>query len=268
MSINQNVATAARRLQLASETLTPCVPIRDLLDDADIDAAYAVQQQNLLERYAGGRRRVGRKIGLTSDIVQRQLGVGQPDCGSLLDDMRVPAGSTVRYADLLQPKVEAEIAFTLKDDIANAPGSIDDIAEAIESATAAIEIVDSRVAGWDISIIDTIADNASSGMFVLSDVNRSIDGLVLPELRMSMCADGIEVSTGSGAACLGNPLNAVRWLAMTALRNGDPLRAGEIILSGALGAMVTVHGGEHFRASITGFAPVDVTFTAKESEHD
>jgi 2-keto-4-pentenoate hydratase len=262
MTGSDTVELAAARLRDAEQRLVPCLPIRDLFDPLDIASAYAVQQRNLDVRFAAGRTRVGRKIGLTSAAVQNQLGVKQPDSGSLLDDMIV-AGGVVPAGRLLQPRVEAEIAFWLARDLPDAAG-LDEVADAIGDACAAIEIVDSRVRNWDISIVDTVADNASSGMFVVSDHRVPLAEVDVLGAEMSMTRNGEVVSTGTGAACLGHPLQAVLWLARAAASLGQPLRAGELILSGALGPLVPVEPGDAVHAEITGLGGVDVRFDRGE----
>jgi len=229
------VAPAARRLRHAARTGNPCPPVRDLIGATDVQAAYAVQQQLTQARLADGARIVGRKIGLTSTAVQAQLGVDQPDFGVLFDDMDM-TGRAVPMSRLLQPKAEAEIAFVLGEDLS------------IASAHVALEIVDSRIRGWDISFADTVADNASSGLFVLGDPIA-----VEPRLaEMTLRLNGEVVSTGTGEACLGDPLNALRWLAETADAYGDPLRPGQVVLSGALGPMVAVAAGDVVETTISG----------------
>ncbi len=267
MTRNELVELAAARLRSATESNKPCPPVRDLLGDADLSSAYQVQQLNLARRLADGAVRVGRKIGLTSEAVQQQLGVDQPDFGSLLDEMRVNPSGTVAAGRLLQPKVEAEVAFWLAADLTGGLSSVAEIAAAVGSVAVAIEIVDSRVAGWDISIVDTVADNASSGMFVVSQTRVPLAELDVAAVEMSLYRNGAVASTGTGVACLGNPLNAVLWLARTAQRLGEPLRAGEIVLSGALGPMVAVSPGDHARAEVSQLGAVEVNFAFEEVEH-
>jgi 2-keto-4-pentenoate hydratase len=236
------VERAAARLRDAQIRGTPCAPVRDLIGPDDVDAAYAVQRVNLRQRYDAGRVRVGRKIGLTSPAVQRQLGVDSPDLGALLDDMVVPDGGAVPAGRLLQPRVEAEVAFWLAADIDTDVADPRELRDAVAAVSAAIEVVDSRIDGWDITLADTVADNASSGMFVVSDARFTLAEVepvdVVMRLRRDDGGDGVLVSEGNGAACLGDPLAALAWLATTARRFGDPLRAGEVVLSGALGPMV------------------------------
>jgi 2-keto-4-pentenoate hydratase len=248
---------AAARLRQAVASRTPCAPVRDLIGRDDTAAAYAVQRLLTEERVAGGGRIVGRKIGLTSPAVQRQLGVDRPDFGVLFADMEVADGGVISTGRLLQPKVEAEVAFVLGRDL----DARADVRDAVEYAIAALEIVDSRIAGWDISFGDTVADNASSGLFVLGRRGVPLSGVEPADVRMTMWLDDEPVSRGSGAACLGDPLNALAWLAATACDLGEPLRAGQVVLSGALGPMVPVRAGARVRAELTGLGSVAVSFS-------
>lgn len=258
------IAEAAQRLATAAADKSPCAPVRDLIGRDDIDAAYRIQTRNIEELLRGGRTVVGRKIGLTSPAVQKQLGVDQPDFGVLLDDFDVSGVDVVDSGRLLQPRIEAEIAFVLSSDIsetitaAQAPGFVDRV-------FASFEIVDSRIAGWDISLADTVADNASSGLYVLGDSLPRIDAPDLAQVTMTMTADGEQVSTGRGSDCLGSPWEALVWLANTSLEYGSPLRAGEVILSGALGPMVPATPGSTYSATISGVGDVSVTFTNKKA---
>jgi 2-keto-4-pentenoate hydratase len=256
------VEEAARRLLEAATSRVPCAPVRDLIGSADTAAAYAVQERLTTARLEAGARVVGRKIGLTSQAVQAQLGVDQPDFGVLFDDMLVEPGAPVPTGRLLQPKVETEIAFVLGSDLDTGPLDAEQVRASVSYAVAALEIVDSRIAGWDITFADTVADNASSGLFVLGVEHRELDGFQPAEALMSMRLDGNEVSTGSGAACLGDPLLALAWLARTARDFGAPLRAGQVVLSGALGPMAAVGPGSVVSATITGLGEVSATFSS------
>ncbi|MCK8647130.1 fumarylacetoacetate hydrolase family protein [Mycobacterium colombiense] len=230
------------------------------MPERDLDAAYAVQSEIIALRAAGGAHVVGRKIGLTNPKVQAQLGVDQPDFGVLLDDMACEPNMPVDITRLLSPKIEAEIAFVLCADLDQPFISEDEVAAATGHVVAALEIVDSRIADWNITIVDTIADNASSGLFVLGLDEVSLDALDLTAVQMTIRSGEDTLSTGTGAECLGNPLTAVAWLANTARDYGVPLRRGEVILSGALGPMVTAATGELFTADITGIGTVGVSF--------
>jgi 2-keto-4-pentenoate hydratase len=252
---------ALAQLSAARAEAKPCAPVRDLLPEADVDAAYAVQSAWVAGQVAAGARIVGHKIGLTNPVVQVQLGVMQPDFGILLDSMACRAGEPVDTARTLQPRIEAEIAFVLARDLDAHWIGPAEVAAATGYVAAALEIVDSRIADWDIGIVDTIADNASSGLFVLGGHRRAPGGLDLRACTMTMRRDGAQVSAGSGAACLGDPLAAVAWLARTTRAYGAPLRAGDLVLSGALGPMVPVRPGDSFHAEISGIGEVSVSFT-------
>ncbi|MBZ5738833.1 2-keto-4-pentenoate hydratase [Nocardioides mangrovi] len=267
MTSQESISAAVTRLSEAQATRVPCAPVRDLIGTDDLDAAYAVQQGLVKARLAGGATVVGRKIGATSEAVQNQLGVDRPDFGYLLDDMDVSSGvdgDPISMRTLLQPRVEGEVAFVLAKDID--PATEDEITlelvrDAVEVALPALEIVDSRIADWAITFTDTVADNASSGLFVVGREGRSLDDLEPRDVTMSLTINGEERSSGNGAACLGDPLEALRWLAVQAHRYGDPLRAGHLILSGALGPFVPFVPGDRVVATISGFEPLSVTFT-------
>jgi 2-keto-4-pentenoate hydratase len=258
----ETVTKLAERLRACYDSGEPIPPIRDELPEGDVAAAYRVQEVNTEHWLGAGRRLVGRKIGLTSAAVQRQLGVDQPDFGMLFADMAVDDGATVPAGRLLQAKVEAEIAFVLGGDLAVPEPTVVDVIGAVDYAVAAIEIVDSRIADWRIGIVDTVADNASSGMFVLGTTPRSVHDpdLDLRLAGMVMERHGEPLVFGAGAACLGNPLNALRWLAATMAAAGRPLGAGDVVLSGALGPMTTVTPGDRFEARISGLGSVRVGF--------
>ncbi|MFF9454292.1 2-keto-4-pentenoate hydratase [Streptomyces flaveolus] len=253
------VAEAAARLLEAAAGRVPCAPVRDLIGTTDTGAAYAVQQRVTAAHRERGARVVGHKIGLTSSAVQHQLGVDQPDFGVLLDDMGHADGDTVPYASVLQPRVEAEIAFVLGEDLAEGPLDLARVRAAVDHAVAALEICGSRIAGWDITLSDTVADNASAGAFVLGRQRRSLAEFEPRTAVMEMSVDGRTVSEGTGADCLGDPLAAVLWLARTARDLGDPLRAGHVVLSGALGPMSPVAPGSRITATIGGLGTITAT---------
>lgn len=257
------VLAAADALAEAASTLVPCPPVRPLIGADDLGAAYAVQQELVARRVARGASVVGRKIGLTSEAVQRQLGVDQPDFGVLLDDMAYTSGDTVPADAVLQPRAEAEIAFVLRTDLDTGSLDVSQVRDSIAYAVAAIEICGSRIADWDIRFSDTVADNASSGAFVLGSQRSSLDTFDPADATMTMTVDGMEVSSGNGRACMGDPLAAVSWLARTARDLGEPLRAGQVVLSGALGPMFPVAPGATVRAVVEPIG--EVTFTLEGS---
>jgi 2-keto-4-pentenoate hydratase len=256
------IQAAVERLAQAQATRVPCAPVRDLIGTDDLAAAYAVQQGLVQARLAAGATVVGRKIGATSEAVQKQLGVDQPDFGYLLDEMDVSAADPISMRTLLQPRVEAEVAFRLGRDI-DVPEeqiTLDLVHEAVDVALPALEIVDSRIADWQIGFTDTVADCASSGLFVVGTDERPLAEVSPVDVAMSLTINGEERSSGNGAACLGDPLEALRWLAVQSARFGDPLRAGQLILSGALGPFVPFAAGDRVEASISGFDTLSVTF--------
>jgi 2-keto-4-pentenoate hydratase len=249
----------ATRLRAAYAT-GAVAPLRDGLDPTDAVGAYAVQALNTKLWVSEGRRIVGRKIGLTAKAVQAQLGVDQPDFGVLFADMAIPDGGVLKASQVLQPKAEAEVALVLARDLAMANPTADDIAQATDHAVAAIEIVDSRISDWKITFADTVADNGSSAFFVLGADRKSLKGLDLYTCGMALEVDDALVSFGAGAACLGHPLIAAAWLAKTLAATGDALRAGDIILTGALGPMATLTPGQHIAAEIGGLGQVSFSF--------
>lgn len=262
------VTTAADRLVAAASSGVPCAPVRDAIGSDDLAAAYAVQQRVIAGRVAAGTRVVGRKIGLTSRAVQEQFDVNQPDFGVLLDDMKFLGGDTIPHGTVLQPRVEAEIAFKLRGDLVDGDLGLQQIRDAVEYAVAALEICGSRIADWDITIADTIADNASSGAFVIGPKRLGLDEFEPRDVSMKLEVDGEVVSTGQGTACLGDPLLAVQWLARTAREFGEPLRAGQIVLSGALGPIRPVGPGATISADITGLGKVTVDMGEENESHE
>jgi 2-keto-4-pentenoate hydratase len=250
----------AERLREAERSGQAIAPIRDQLPAGDVQAAYAVQQINTGHWLAQGRRAVGRKIGLASKVVQKQLGVDQPDFGMLFADMALADGAEVPLARVMQPKVEAEVALVLERDLTLPDPTLAEVISAIAYAVPAIEIVGSRIAGWNIGLTDTIADNASAGLFVLGATPVPLAGLDLRLCGMVMERRGDQISVGAGAACLGNPLNAAQWLARTMVEVGAPLQAGDVIMTGALGPMAAVGAGDVVTARIAGLGSVRVGF--------
>jgi 2-keto-4-pentenoate hydratase len=249
----------ARRIRDAYSG-SPLAPLRGDLGPTDADGAYTVQTINTRFWEAQGRRIVGRKAGLTALAVQQQLGVDQPDFGVLFDDMRVADGGSLNPSRCIQAKAEAEIAFVLGADLPSPDTTPDEAAAAIAGVHAAIEIVDSRIADWKITFADTVADNGSSAFFVLADEGLRLTGIDLEGAGMEMRVNDAVASTGVGAAALGNPLNAAAWLARTLAARAEPLKAGDILLAGALGPMVTLAPGDRIEATIKGIGSCSFTF--------
>ncbi len=253
------IRQAAQLLVSAAREQAPCAPVRVLLGN-DLKAAYEVQELVIATQESPANPRVGRKVGLTSPAVQRQLGVDQPDFGVLLAEMDVSGLAEIPSDSLLQSRIEAEVAFVLREDITSPDR--ESVTAAVDYAVAALEIVDSRISDWDISITDTVADNASSALFVLGDRRVPLTDFVPAEVEMTLQSNGVEVSSGNGAACLGDPINALVWVAETAHRLGRPLRAGEVVLSGALGPMVPFRPGDRVEAVISGLGTVSASAAA------
>jgi len=235
-------------------------PLTGRYPDITIEDAYAIQQRLTQRRLAAGQRIIGKKIGVTSQAVMNMLGVDQPDFGMLTDTMVYDEGQAIPASALIQPKAEGEIAFLLKRDLQGPGVTAAEVLAATEAVMACFEIVDSRIRDWKIRIQDTVADNASCGVFVLGD--RLVDprAVDLTTCGMVLEKNGEIVVTGAGAATMGSPLTAVAWLANTLGRMGVPLKAGEVILSGALGAMVPVTRGDNLRVTIGGIGSCSVRF--------
>ncbi len=235
-------------------------PLRDGLEPTDAEGAYAVQRINTDRWLADGRRIIGRKIGLTAEAVQKQLGVDRPDYGVLFDDMLIANGGDLLASTVLQPKAEAEVALILANDLNDPEATPEVVAAATECAVAAIEIVDSRIADWKITFADTVADNGSSAFFVLGSDRKPLAGLDLKTCGMALEINGKVVSLGAGVASLGHPLNAAAWLVRTLSQMGEGLKAGDILMTGALGPMIALSVGDHVEAGIGGLGAVSFTY--------
>lgn len=269
MDFHRNAEALALRLRESERTRETIAPLRDderftrFANSADAaQLAYAIQQINVVARVAAGERIVGRKIGLTSPAVQKQLGVDQPDFGALFASMACGDNQPIALNELIQPKVEAEIALVLEHDLTHERHTYADLIRATAYAVAAIEVVDSRIEGWNIRFVDTVADNASSARFVLGSRPVLLRDVDLAACAMTLSNEHEVLSRGNGAACLGNPLNAAAWLADRMVQLGTPLRAGDVLMTGALGAMVAVKEPGTFTAQIDGLGSVRATFSA------
>jgi 2-keto-4-pentenoate hydratase len=262
MTTDPKIAAAAAALWDAGSSRAPIAPLRDTygFSPTDVDTGYAVQQIITDRRLAAGARITGRKIGLTSVAVQQQLGVDQPDFGTLFEDMEFGDGVPLPMSRLIQPRAEAEVALVLEHDLpAGRHHSFADIVRATAFALPAIEIVDSRIAEWSIKFVDTVADNASSGLYVLGGRPVPLTAVDVRAIPMSMSINSVEVSTGGGAACLGHPLHAARWLANALSERGVGLKAGDVIMTGALGPMKPIAVGDIISAD---FGPLGSVTTS------
>ncbi|HXV25833.1 MAG TPA: fumarylacetoacetate hydrolase family protein [Alphaproteobacteria bacterium] len=254
------VSDIADRLHEAARLGVPIEPLCQILRPGGVAMAYQVQSFNVGREAKSGRRIVGRKIGLTSKAVQEQLGVGEPDYGTLLDSMDVSAMEIAPFESLIQPRIEAEIAVVLGRDLDSPTVSLAEAAQAVDCVLPALEIVDSRIKEWRISIFDTIADNASSALFVTGANPVNPKRIDLRLAGMVLEKNGNPASLGVGAACLGSPYRALTWLARRMAEVGDPLRAGALILTGALGPMTKLEPGDSVSAEIQGLGRVSVQF--------
>ncbi len=235
-------------------------PLTSEHPDMTIDDAYAVQQHLMARRLQAGEKTVGKKIGVTSKAVMNMLGVYQPDFGWLTDAMACSNGQAIAMSGLIQPKAEGEVAFVLKKTLKGPGVTAADVLVATEGVMTCFEIVDSRIQDWKIKIQDTVADNASCGVFVLGDRLMDVREVDLATCGMVLEKNGEVLATGAGAAALGHPANAVAWLANTLGVRGIALEAGEVVLSGALGPMVPVQAGDNLQVSIGGLGSCSVRF--------
>ena len=264
-SVDKNLIDAARAIAHARENRVAIDPVSRSHGIATLEDAYAIAQINTRARLESGQRISGKKVGLTSKVVQQQLGVDQPDFGVLFSDMEHLNGDSIQTSSLIHPKVEAEVAFILGQDIDQAKPTWGEFLLSIKYAVAAIEIVDSVVKDWAITLYDTVADNASSALYVMGDQPVAIDAVSLAELGMQLSINGEIASSGAGASCLGHPLRSAYWLACLMAQNNQPLRRGEVILSGSLGPMVAVKPGDVVQVSIGGLGQVGCRFDASEA---
>ncbi|QIB51544.1 fumarylacetoacetate hydrolase family protein [Pseudomonas sp. OIL-1] len=258
------VAALGDELFNALNTRSTLTPLTSRYSEISIDDAYRISLQFLQRREASGERVIGKKIGVTSKAVQDMLNVHQPDFGFLTDRMQVASGAGVSLAEyrLIQPRAEGEIAFVLAQDL-NGPGvTASDVLAATESVACCFEIVDSRIHDWKIRIEDTVADNASCGVFALGEQFIDPRTLDLAAAELTMWKNGEPAGSGLGSAVQGHPCEAVAWLANTLGKLGIPFRKGEIILSGALAPLVPVGPGDHIEMSISGLGSASLRFTA------
>lgn len=250
----------AAQLAQAEATKVGIDPLIVSDPEITVDEAYYIQLENIKKKLEAGQKIVGKKIGLTSVAVQKMLGVDEPDYGHLLDTMVVENGGTIDTKDMLQPKIEGEIAFILKKDLKGPNVTAVDVIQATDYVVPALEIVDSRIQDWKISLRDTVSDNASSGLYVLGGKPTKLEDINLELVGMALYQNGDVANTGVGAAALGNPATCVAWLANRLADYDITLKAGEVILSGALSGMVAANPGDNFVARFAHLGQVSVNF--------
>lgn len=251
----------AQLLLEAEKTKNGIEPLTEQESGLTVEEAYYVQLANIKYKVNAGRKITGKKIGLTSKAMQNLLGVDEPDYGHLLDDMAVENGGAISVGDMLKPRVEAEIAFVLKEDLTGGKVTVLDVLKATDYVVPALEIVDSRIRDWKIKLADTVADNASSGLYILGGKPRKPEELDLKMIGMVLEKNGEIMNTGIGAAALGDPAYCVAWLANKLHDFEIPLKAGEVILSGALSAAVNAEEDDVFTAKFAHLGQVSVRFT-------
>ncbi|WP_246245134.1 2-keto-4-pentenoate hydratase [Amycolatopsis pithecellobii] len=261
------MAELAARLRIAEADRTPVEPLTSDVPELTVADAYRIQQLNVRARVNDGDPIRGRKIGLTSEAMQRQLGVDEPDFGALFASMIVEEGDEVQTAELIHPRAEAEIGFVMAEELKGPGVTAIDALRAVAGALPTIEVIDSRVTDWKIAIQDTIADNASAARVIcgarltpLADVDLRLTGMVLRH-------NGTVVATGAGAAVLGNPIRCVAWLANKLGEFGVGLRAGDLVLAGALTAAVAVAAGDTLTADFADLGSVTTRFATEENVH-
>lgn len=256
---NSKLKEIAKSIKDAEINIKAIDSISKRFPELEITDAYNIQLINVNEEISSSKKVTGKKIGLTSLAMQDLLGVDQPDFGHLMDSMEV-VNNTVERDKMLLPKVEGEIAFVLKKDIQGPNASIDDVINATDYIAASIEIVDSRIENWKINIVDTIADNASSGMYIVSNKKVDPKDVDLKNITMDLYKNGERVNTGIGTDVLGNPAYAVAWLANTLWEYDVILKKGEIVLSGAFTAALAAETGDEYRVSFSELGDLEVKF--------
>jgi 2-keto-4-pentenoate hydratase len=252
-------AELADELANAERTRVPIDPISERFAAFDVEDAYRVQTINLRRRLDTGAARVGHKVGLTNRRMQEQLGVDEPDFGFLLDDMQVPDGHAIPLGAFIQPRIEPEICFLLDRDVVGPGISRSDVMDATSALAPALEVIDSRIADWKIKLVDTVADNASSARVVVgtwTPLDRGTFDVIAAEGWIER--DGEVVATGHGSDVFGDPAHAVAWLANKLAEFGGGIRAGEIVIPGALTASLPLGSGKRFTAAIDGLGSVSV----------
>lgn len=256
--MTEAIQEAAITLRDAYSMNLECDPIRTLLPPGDLAAAYAVQRLNLEQYISDGRRVVGHKIGLSAKSVKQQLGLNQPTFGTLFADTVLADGQAIAFGKILQPKAGVEVALVLERDLPAVDTTISDLIQATAFVLPAIEINGCRIRGWDVDIVDAIADNGTAGLVALGTQPKKIDECDLALCGMALFENEEPVSVGAGAACMGSPLVAATWLARKMVEVGLPLSAGDIILTGALGPLTSVKPGQRYEAKLGGIGSVSV----------
>jgi 2-keto-4-pentenoate hydratase len=249
----------AAALRAARERRSPIRPITEAAPGLTVADAYAIASRNVARALEAGATPTGHKIGLTSKAVQDQLGVSSPDFGALLDTMQIAVGATINRSDYIAPRIELELAFVLAEALTGPGVSADDVRGATAYVSPSLELVDSRIVDWKITLPDTVADAASSAGYVVGAAQPTLDQLDIANLAAELHRNGELVESGNSSAVLGDPCTAVAWLANALAERGEALSAGEVILSGACTRMVPINPGEYFRGEIEGLGTVELS---------
>lgn len=248
----------AKKLYEADQNNQPIEQITKTYEGLTVDDAYEIQLLNVQKKLDEGNVITGKKIGLTSLAMQKSLGVDTPDFGFLYNSMEVKDG-VIKKDDILQPRMEGELAFILKEDLKD-NATVQDVLDATDYVVPALEIVGSRIKDWKLTIVDTVADNASCGMYLLSDIKIDPKEVDLKEIEMSLFKNDELINQGKGSAVLGDPANAVLWLANSLGKYGVKLNAGDIILAGALTAAIPAVSGDEFTCDYGEFGKLSIKF--------
>ncbi len=256
----QVIQSIADKLDEARQSRKPIATLTESYAGFTVADAYQVQLTNINRELKRGRSIIGKKIGLTSKGMQQMLGVSEPDYGILLDNMMAETESPVSLQALIQPRIEAEIAFILKKQLKGPGIGMAQVLQATEGVMPAFEIIDSRIQNWKIKLPDTVADNASSAMLILGSTLTDVKGIDLQTVGMVFEQNGKIIATATGAEVLGHPAVAVAWLANKLAEYGHSLEAGEVILSGALTKAMEIAENDTFRASFAGLGSVKGRF--------
>ncbi|WP_416825615.1 2-keto-4-pentenoate hydratase [Ectobacillus polymachus] len=258
-----NIQEVAERLLEAEKNKQPIDPLTDIFPDISVDEAYYIQQQQIREKVTNGAVIVGKKIGLTSKVMQNMFQVNEPDYGHILDDMVHLDGDTLSLDELVQPKLEFEIAFVLKKELTGPGVTILDVVEATDYIAPAFEVIDSRIKDWKIRFEDTVADNGSSAKVIIGGKPTRLEDVDLQHIGMVVYKNGKYLDSATGAAVMGNPIRAVAWLANALGKYDISLHAGEMVLSGALSAAVPIEHGDTFTAEFAHIGTVSASFNKK-----
>ncbi|WP_029113309.1 2-keto-4-pentenoate hydratase [Mycobacterium sp. URHB0044] len=250
----------AAELADAERSKVPMKPLTDAYPDIDVVDAYEIQLINIRQRVAEGARVIGHKVGLSSEAMQKMMGVDEPDYGHLLDEMAVFEDVPVAAGRFLYPRVEVEVGFILADDLPGEGCTEDDVLAATAAFAPSIELIDTRITDWKIKLCDTIADNASSAGWVLGKGRVSPKDIDIRNIDAVLTRNGEKVAEGRSDAVLGNPVTAVAWLARKVDQFGVRLKAGDIVLPGSCTRAIDARPGDDFVADFDGLGSVRLSF--------